>query len=300
MKSAPIQTKDQSAVRSFHINTRGTQRSIDWQAYAIGKYRIECPSCGRGGRDKTVGLTIEPDGGVMHCFRCNYVDTFKPERGAVVRAPMIKPQRPPSRVKNEVLSQWGRDLWAECQILDSVALAYLAYRRCVVPPKDSHLRWHPSIRHPSGYVGAALVALVTDAQTREPLSLHRTWITPTGKANVSPPRMPLANHSLKNGVIRLWSDEYVTYGLAIGEGVETCLSLAHAFTPVWSVIDAGHMAKFAVIPSVEILTIAADNDQAGRSAAKECASRWVNAGRKVRITRQRSNDLNDILMEAAA
>jgi putative DNA primase/helicase len=300
MKSAPIQTKDQSAVTGFHFNTRGNPRSIDWEAYAIGEYRIECPSCGRGGRDKNVGLKIEHDGGVMHCFRCSFVESFKPERGAVVRAPTIKPQRPPTQVKHEVLSQWGRDLWAACHGIDGVALQYLNYRRCVVPPKDSHLRWHPSIKHPSGYVGAALVALVTDAQTREPLSLHRTWVTPTGKANVSPPRMPLANHSLKNGVIRLWSDDYVTCGLGIAEGIETALSLAHAFTPVWSVIDAGHMAKFAVIPSVEILTIAADNDQAGRNAARECASRWLSANRKVRITRQRSNDLNDILMEAAA
>jgi hypothetical protein len=143
------------------------------------------------------------------------------------------------------------------------------------------------------------VALVTDATTREALSLHRTWITPTGKAPVDPPRLQLANHSLKNGVIRLWGDDYVTGGLAICEGIETSLSVAHGFTPVWATIDAGHMAKFPVIRSVEVLTIGADNDEAGLNAAKQCALRWVSAGKTVRITRQQCNDLNNS-MEAAA
>ena len=278
---------------------------IDWQSYAPGEHRIECPSCGRGGKDKTAGLTVEADGGVLHCYRCNHTESYKPERGAVVRAPTITPQRPPTQVKHEVLSRWGRDFWRQCQAISGVASKYLDYRRCLVPPKDGDLRWHPALRHPSGYVGAALVALVTDATTREPLSLHRTWITPTGKANVDPPRLQLANHSLKNGVIKLWPDTDVTGGLAICEGIETALSVAHAFTPVWSVLDAGHMAQFPVIRSVEILTIGCDNDKAGLDAAKQCATRWLNAGKTVRITRQRSNDLNDILindilMEAAA
>jgi putative DNA primase/helicase len=271
---------------------------IDWQSYAPGEYRIECPSCGRGDRDKTAGLTIESDGGVLHCFRCNHVETFKPERGAMVRMPTITPERKVQQ-KHERLSDWGAKLWAECRVLDGLALEYLAYRRCAVPPKDGDLRWHPIVKHPSGYVGPALIGLVTDATTREPLSLHRTWVQSQGKAPVDPPRMPLANHSLKNGVIRLWPDDYVTHGLAICEGIETALSLAHGFTPVWSVIDAGHMVKFPVIRSVTCLTIGADNDKAGLDAAKQCALRWVSAGKTVRITRQQCNDLNNSL-EAAA
>jgi len=273
---------------------------IDWQSYAPGEHRLECPACGRGGRDKTAGLTVDRDSAVLHCFRCSHIQTFKPERGAVMRAPTIKPQRAPAQVKHEVLSQWGRDFWRQCHAISGVASKYLDYRGCLVPPPDGDLRWHPSVKHPSGYVGPALIGLVTDATTREPLSLHKTWISETGKADVSPPRMQLANHSLKNGVIKLWPDTDVTGGLAICEGVETALSVANAFTPVWSVLDAGHLAQFPVIRSVEVLTIGADNDKAGLNAAKQCALRWVSAGKTVRITRQRSNDLNDILMEAAA
>jgi hypothetical protein len=144
------------------------------------------------------------------------------------------------------------------------------------------------------------MGLVSDAQTREPLSIHRTWITPTGKAPVDPPRAPLANHSLKNGVIKLWPDSDVTGGLAICEGVETALSLAWAFTPTWATLDAGHLSKFAAIRSVEVLTIGADNDKAGLDAAQACAARWVAQGKTVRITQQHTNDINDILTEAAA
>ena len=268
--------------------------SIDWRAYAPGDHRIACPSCARGERDKSAGLTIDADGaGVLHCFRCSHVETFRPERGAVLRAPAIQPERKPHTQKHTSLSDWGRDFWNDCRPLAGVALDYLSARHCATPPAGAHLRWHPSVKHPSGYVGPTLVGLVTDAQTGEPLSLHRTWITSTGKAEVSPPRMQLANHSLDGGVIRLWPDEYVTHGLAVGEGIETCLSLAHGYTPVWCVIDAGHLSKFPVIPGVELLVIARDNDAAGIAAAHSCAARWVDAGCEVLVTAQSKNDIND-------
>lgn len=277
---------------------------IAWTDYEIGHHRIECPSCGRGGRggrDKTAGLTIEQDGkGVVHCFRCAYVESHHPERGAVRRAPTLKPTHKPRPQKHERLNDWGRDLWRNCHPLSDVALSYLRARHCRIPPESGHLRWHPALKHPSGYVGPALVALITDVVTREHLSLHRTWITPTGKADLDTPRLPLWNHSTKNGCIRLWPDENVTYGLGIAEGIETGLSLAWAHSPVWATIDAGHMAQFPVLDGIESLVIAQDQDPAGMSAAAICAGRWAEAGREVFVTRQAANDLNDVLMEVAA
>ena len=77
------------------------------------------------------------------------------------------------------------------------------------------------------------------------------------------------------------------------------MSAAHAFTPVWATIDAGHMKEFPVIPGIEFLTILQDNDKAGIEASSLCAGRWFDAGVTVCITDQESNDLNDILMAAA-
>lgn len=234
--------------------------------------------------------------GIMHCFRCEHKEIRKPEGSSTFQQSTDKPQYRPQAKRHTTLSDWGHSIWSQCQPISGVAQTYLNHRNCVTPPKDGHLRWHSDLKHtPSDYRGAALVGLVTDALTREPLSLHRTWITATGKANVTPPRLLLANHSLANGVIRLWPDEYVTLGLAIAEGIETGLSLAHGFAPVWATIDANHLAKFPVVPSVEALLIARDNDSAGIKAAKQCAARWVAAGREVRVTNQDKNDLNDMV-----
>jgi len=57
------------------------------------------------------------------------------------------------------------------------------------------------------------VALISHVESHKPLSLHRTWVQPNGKkAAFDPPRLLLANHAMKDGVIRLWPDECVTYG----------------------------------------------------------------------------------------
>lgn len=145
------------------------------------------------------------------------------------------------------------------------------------------------------------MGLITDAVTRQPLSLHRTWIQADGrKADVDPPRLLLGGHRKQGGVIRLWPDEAVTVGLGIAEGMETALSLAWAFAPVWACIDAGNLAAFPVLSGVEALTIGADNDAAGAAAAQECAARWATADDEVFITKQAENDLNDALMEVAA
>jgi len=268
---------------------------IEWTHFVTGSHRTACPNCTRNDREKTLGLTINPDGsGVAHCFRCGIVETAR--KGLH----LYKPVQPSPRVtKHERLSKYGFSIWNDCKPVSGVAEAYLNVRQCVIPPEDGHLRWHPALKHPSGYVGAAMVALVTDTLTGEPLTLHRTWITPIGKENVDPPRMLLGNHTSKGGVIRLWSDDFVTTGLAVAEGIETALSLAWGFTPVWATIDAGHLKRLPVIQSVQSLTIAVDQDEAGQDAAYHCAARWLSAGCSVQLTQQKANDLNDVLLGAA-
>lgn len=273
---------------------------ITWHNFTKGNYRTTCPACGRGKRDKTMGITIEGSNGVAHCFRCEYVETFHGHHNTIRRVPHLAPGNvSPLAAKLETLSDYGHALWAACAPLaGTVAEQYLGHRRCVVPPGD--LLFHPNLPHkPSGTSGPALVALITDASTGIPLSLHRTWITPTGKADLHPPRMLLGGHRKKGGVIRLWPDEYMTHGVAVTEGIETGLSLAHAYQPVWACIDAGNLAALPVLPGVGCLLIGADNDVAGQTAARTCAERWSAAGVAVRITQQSANDLNDELLEVA-
>ena len=276
-----------------------------WAALPAGSHRLSCPHCGKESRrDRTMGVTVEHDGaGVAHCFRCEHVETFRPDQGhreRMARTP--RPPAPPPAQKFTSLNEAGRALWRSSHpILPSTpAAAYLQARNCVVPPVAGHLRWLPAHRHPSGYTGPCLVALLTDVVTRDAKSLHFTWIQPTGrKAPVDPPRLLLKSHIKAGSVCRLWPDSSVTYGLAVSEGIETALSLAHAFTPAWAAIDAGNLAALPVLPGVESLLIGCDRDPAGERAADELAERWLNAGATVVITRQTMNDLNDVVQAAA-
>lgn len=246
--------------------------------------------------------SIKADGGVTAGTLFHLASEHGWRGGAepATRRPVEATRRPPAPQRHTRLSDWGRRLWSQCRPISGAAEAYLEARRCVVPPADGDLRWHPSLKHPSGYTGPALVGLITDAATRAPLSLHRTWIRPDGTKPTDPAKMMLANHAIVGGVIRLWPDEAVTYGLAVAEGIETTLSLAWGYEPAWALIDAGHLAKFQPLAGIETLVIGRDNDRAGIDAARSCAAAWHAAGAEVRITRQLANDLNDVAQEVAA
>lgn len=276
---------------------QGAALAIDWS----GPSRQPCPVCGRGLKDKSCGVTVGSDGnGVAHCFRCGYVQTLHGDRAAGLRGSRRYEKQ--STKHRPTLSKYGQDLWAECIQIEGVALAYLKARQCVIPPSAGHLRFHPNLKHwPSGSAGPALVALVTDAVTREPMTLHRTWVQADGsKAQIDPARMLLKDHGKVGGVVRLWPDEEVTTSLGIGEGIETTLSLAHAFTPAWALIDAGNLAAMPLLDGVQSLLIAADNDPPGIAAANSCAMRWAGQGREVRIVLPETprSDLNDLARSA--
>lgn len=273
---------------------------IDWH----GSRRQPCPSCGRNDRDKTLGVTVNDDGSaVAHCFRCEYVETWRSDQHAAVVA-QARPKPARTEVQHATLAEHWHEFFDRLTPPAGPALAYLQARGCVIPPADGDLRWHPALRHQCGYTGPALVALVTDALTREPLTLHRTWVRADGtKApEADPPRVLLAGHRKAGGVVRLWPDEAVTTGLAVAEGIETCLSLAHAYRPVWACIDAGNLAALPVLDGIECLVIGADHDAAGIKAAQAGAERWDAAGVDVAVvmpTRPKA-DINDLRDEVAA
>ena len=266
--------------------------AVDWD----GPSRQPCPNCGRNEREKTLGVTVADGRGVAHCFRCEYVETMFDDE-PVMQRPGKPVSRPVAAMKHERLSDWGRALIdAAVALPGTVGAEYLKARGCVIPPNDGDLRFHPALRHPCGHAGPGLLALVTDAQTREPLTLHITWTRSDGtKADVDPPRMLLRGHRKKGGVIRLWPDEAVTTGLAVAEGIETALSLAHAYRPAWACIDAGNLAALPVLAGIECLVIGTDHDEAGINAAEACAARWEAAGVDVVAIapRQARSDWND-------
>ncbi|MCA8275245.1 PriCT-2 domain-containing protein [Burkholderia sp. AU30280] len=190
----------------------------------------------------------------------------------------------PARRARETLDPRWLRYWQSLHPLGGVGRAYLEARECALPPADGDLRFDPAARHPAGYIGPCLVALVTDVAVGAPISLHRTWINSDGtKADVDPPRMLLGGHRKAGGVIRLWPDEALTQGLAIAEGIETALSLARVLQPAWALIDAGNLAKLPPLPGIDALTIAVDEDPAGVLAANTCGDHWALSDREVTL-----------------
>src|SRR6185437_1758932 len=265
---------------SAAISTSRALTDILTACQHAGTFRRPCPECDRGPKDRALAVSIKPDGqAVYFCHRCHL-------RGAVRgdHQRCAAPVAAPPGQQYESLSDKGRELWRSCQPIAGEARAYLEARCCVLPPTDGHLRWRSRLRHPCWHVGPALVALVTDAISGMPMTLHRTWITSTGKkAALDLPRLLLGKQRKAGGVIRLWPGDAVAHGLAVAEGIETALAGVHGFTPVWSCIDADNLSNLPLLKAIDALTIFADHDDAGLSSAATLARRWADAGRHVVI-----------------
>ncbi|WP_244145593.1 DUF7146 domain-containing protein [Paraburkholderia tropica] len=235
---------------------------------------------------RTVWRSFKPTGGIgaatlfREALDAGWADSSSTQRPAP--APVRQPE--PAREIRETLAPQWLTYWQSLGAVRDVGRTYLEARACALPPFDGDLRFDPAARHPAGYTGPCLVALVTDVLSVTAISLHRTWVNADGtKADVDPPRMLLGGHRKSGGVIRLWPDEAVTHGLAVAEGIETALSLARVIQPAWALIDAGNLAKLPLLPAIDALTIAVDADVAGERAAESCGERWALADREVTL-----------------
>lgn len=142
----------------------------------------------------------------------------------------------------------------------------------------------------------AMVALMRSVVTDAPQAIQRTRLTTEG---VKVARKMLGPS--RGAAIKLTPDEDVTHGLAIGEGLETCMSaMALGIKPCWATGSSGGIARFPVLSGIEALTILAEHDEANRKASEVCATRWHAAGYEVLIVEPMGgNDLNDAMQGAA-
>ena len=282
-----------------------------------GEHRAPCPRCEKGRCDDALAVKVEPDGGATWlCHRCGWSGGLPPpgrERHPGVVDPRRRHTRPLSALAG--FPEVAARLWASRRPIapGTVAGRYLTGRGCALPPPDGDLAWHPDVYHPAEERSfPALLALVTHAVTGAPMTLHRTFLAPDGggKAPVAKPRLLVKGGDKAGGVVRLWPDEEVATGLCVAEGVETALTAARGFGLAWACLDAGNLAGLPVLAGVEALTVVADHDapnpktgkRAGLEAARECARRWLEAGREVRVWKAPAEgaDLNDYAREAAA
>ena len=123
-----------------------------------------------------------------------------------------------------------------------------------------------------------MVCLVRDIRTNEPKAIHRTALSLEGRKVVVAGSDRLSLGPVGGGAIKLTPDEEVDSCLGVGEGVETTLSLQllreFGRTPIWSLISAGGVEHFPVLPGIESLWIAVDSGVTGADASHACAERW--------------------------
>ena len=162
-------------------------------------------------------------------------------------------------------------------------------------PSIPMLRFHPSMKHPSGDTWPAMIALVTRGSDDAPLAIHRTFVARNGagKAPVQPQKMMLG--PCRGGAVRLAEPDDL---LMVGEGLETCLAaMQETGHPAWAALSTSGLRALDLPKGVRDVIVLADGDVPGELAARECAIRWKREGRRVRIARPpRGMDFNDLVV----
>lgn len=192
-------------------------------------------------------------------------------------------------------------IWCDARPLTgTIAEKYLRSRHIEVPGEALEvLRFHPRCPWGTG-TRPAMVALIRDIITDEPLGIHRTALLADGS------KIARKVLGLKGGgAIKLSPLRGTGSDLLIGEGIETTLSasILGFGSPAWSIIDAGEMSRFPALPGISRLTIAVDHDVkgVGEKAALETKARWEAAGLRVCTAMPSTprEDFNDFLVPLA-
>jgi putative DNA primase/helicase len=205
------------------------------------------------------------------------------------RLPLAEPNPDTRKRTQAALAIWQASQPAEGSPVET----YLRSRGLTVSPPRS-IRSHAGLKHPSGGIWPVMVALVTRGMDGAPIAIHRTFLARegNGKAPVDPAKMMLG--PCRGGVVRL-----VDLGdtLMVGEGIETCLAAMQATgIPAWAALSTSGLRALDLPHALRDVIVLADGDDPGEAAAKDCARRWKQDGRSVRIARPpRGMDFNDML-----
>jgi putative DNA primase/helicase len=258
-----------------------------------GEWVARCPAHD----DRTPSLSIgEKDGKVLvHCHTgCKQAEVI----AALEKQGLWSKQAETLDADAVKRTEYALELWRQSRpTAGTVVETYLASRGLRLPAGDA-LRFHSSLKHPSGSRWPAMVALVT-RRDGEPAGIYRTFVLQdgSGKAPVTPAKMMLG--TCAGGAVRLAE---AAETLAVGEGIESTLSAMQATgAPSRAALSTSGLKALALPDAVREVVILADGDAAGESAARVAARRWHREGRRVRIARPpRGNDFNDMLVRRNA
>jgi hypothetical protein len=181
---------------------------------------------------------------------------------------------PPPETNSNVMRRTEAALavWRRSQSAEGTPVkTYLLSRGLTIPMPPS-IRFHAGLKHPSGGVWPAMVALVTRGADGGPIGIHRTFLARDGsaKASVDPVKMMLG--PCRGGAVQLGPFYDL---LMIGEGIETCLAAVQATGhAAWAALSTSGLRTLDLPEDARDVIVLADGDDPGDAAARDSAFRW--------------------------
>jgi hypothetical protein len=274
-------------------------------------WMARCPA--HDDREPSLAITDAKDGAVLvRCHAgCDQQDVIEALRARGLWVSACQPKGPLHHKVNPCVRRPVADpdamnrthaalaIWQASQPAEGTPVEiYLRSRGLAIPVPPS-VRFHAALKHPSGGVWPAMVALVTNGADGTSLGVHRTFLgrDGNGKAPVDPQKMMLG--PCRGGAVRLADRGEL---LMVGEGIETCLAVMQATDhAAWAALSTSGLRSLDLVREVRNVIVLADGDDAGEAAAQACAWRWKREGRRVRIARPpRGMDFNDLLKAGIA
>jgi CHC2 zinc finger/Toprim domain len=270
-------------------------------------------------KEHTPSFHVFPDR--FHCFGCgaggDHLDWLKQQNGLTTQqaiehlrqlAGRSAPASNQTKRDPEKTRKFALSIWNDARpIKGTLAEAYLNTRHIdITSLPTAALRFHSRCIFGRGNDQPCLIALFRDPTTDRPTGIHRIRIALNNQKVERKMLGPVGG-----SVIKLWPDEDVTYGLVIGEGVETVLAAATRIEyrgtllrPAWAAGSKDNLASFPILNGINALTVLVDHDanSEGQKASTQCIWRWRRAGREAfgLIPQQVDTDFNDLVRRRAS
>lgn len=254
--------------------------------------------------DRTPSLSVragERGEAWFRCFAgCDYEAIIAALGGQPVRSSFeaLRNLRPADDAERQRRNKdYARRIWRESQpAAGTQVAAYLRTRGITVQIPPS-LRFHPSLRHPSGIRLPAMVARVDD-RSGNFVAIHRTYLSTDGtKASVAPVKASLG--PVKGGCVRLAP---IAEKMGVAEGLETALSVQQSVgLPMLVALSAPGIEALQLPSGITELIVCVDGDRTGERAAERAGKRLLSEYRRLTVKIARPGeglDFNDLLRRA--
>ncbi|MGY8681243.1 toprim domain-containing protein [Bradyrhizobium sp. UFLA05-153] len=267
--------------------------------------RLSGPESGPGAAGHWTDAASAEYGDLLDVIResCGFIDfrDVAKEARRFLSLPRAEPRRSPKPAQTPV-PDGSRDaaqrlIAMSRPIRRTLVETYLRNRGIKAVQDAGALRFHPRCYYrpdesSTTEMWPAMIAVVTDLSGAI-TGAHRTWLAPDGsKAPVDTPRRALGG-LLGHGVRFGAADDI----LAVGEGIETMLSLRYALPamPMTAALSANHLAALLLPLTLRRLYIAHDADAAGDAALAALTERAAAAGIESLALSPRMEDFNEDL-----